>query len=451
MSTAPPSHAGTQPQNRMEVDSVPNPAAGSSNNNGNRPSTDQKGKSSGKNKRPDPPDSQQPAAPTVVTAPTPGVDTPNPAKRQRNEPALAEPAGPNAGAIDDYVAGLDSLEQLLEDRGVFVPPQFETRAVIYGIEPKDYFALAGRATRTYWDQAPEPKVLAHLPGDWFRKDPTITVRTIKAVAALVTGNAELEVLPPRPDNTRLATNAIYVPTLITNITDTEKTMLLHFPLFSTQLGTIVTMPYDFVPSTFVCQLGESCLEGTLAHVGAIRTFVCDAIMKTGGGPYRTIERNFDRIAKHYTTTEQRAEYIANTTRIVPLDVNIRNDDGSQSVRTLFNVYVRSPTADHRAHQRWLDCFQRLTWYVRASSLSTVTAYVCMHCSGRTHPSGMCPYTKQVFGPNFVDTKFPDWKQSPAYLTQNSSSSKGRGGHRGSGGRRGQSSTRGRGGSRGGRR
>lgn len=442
MSTSVPLQTGPQPQNLMEVDSTPGAAGSATTTN---TTNDTKGK-----KRANPPDSQPAAAPTSAPeAPTPGTDTLNPAKRQRSEPD--QPAGPTADAIDDFVAGIDSLEQLLADRGVFVPPQFETRAVIYGIEPKEYLALVGRATRTFWDQAPGPKLYAHLPGDWYRKDPTTTVRTIKAVASLVTGSSDLEVLPPRPDNPRIAANALYVPTLITNITDTERTMLLHFPLFSTQLGTIVTMDYNFTPSTFVCQLGESCLEGSLAHVGAVRMFVCDAIKKTGGGPYRVIERNFDRISKHFTNAEQRAEYIANTTRVVPLDVSIRNDDGSQEVRTLFNVYVRSPTADHLAHQRWLDSFQRLTWYVRASSLSTVTPYVCTHCSGRTHPSGMCPYTKQVFGPNFLDTKFPDWKSSPANQAQNSSPSKGRGGHRGSGGRRGQGSSRGRGSSRGGRR
>lgn len=147
----------------------------------------------------------------------------------------------------------------LAARGIFAPP-FERKYRIDGINRKEYLYLAGATTLGTWDNLKGHKVLAHIPNDWYRLDPTTTVRIVSKVAKLVTGNDNLSVLPAIPKSAKLAeATATYIPTLIVNITAEDEKALLAVPLFSTDQGTIVTKSYAFSPSWFICQLGNTCL------------------------------------------------------------------------------------------------------------------------------------------------------------------------------------------------
>ncbi len=56
----------------------------------------------------------------------------------------------------------------------------------------------GPTTQGTWDNLKGHKVLAHIPNDWYRLDPTTTIRIVSRVAKLVTGNDNLSVLPATP-------------------------------------------------------------------------------------------------------------------------------------------------------------------------------------------------------------------------------------------------------------
>lgn len=333
----------------------------------------------------------------------PDVQPPQPPKRPAPDATTAEATpGP-----PEPQAPLASLEE----RGIVVPP-FEKKFRIEGLNRKEYLYLAGPTTRGVWDALKDPKVLAHIPNDWYRLDPTTTIRIVSRVAKLITGNSTLSVLPATPKFPKLAeAGAKYIPTLIVDISAEDEEALLSAPIFSTVHGTIVTKSFTFPPDCFICQVGDTCLTGDdPQHVSALRQAVQDFIKKAGSGPNRVISSSYDNIPDTVTNTTDRATYIAATVRVEPIVLGIRHDDGSQDTRTRFNIFALPPTNHYAKHQGWVDAFTRVELYdTMYGPVRPVESYQCTHCSAQSHPSGLCPYMLDLAAHGFQDTAFPDRK------------------------------------------
>lgn len=143
----------------------------------------------------------------------------------------------------------------------------DSEYAIEGTTRRELLALAGKATMAIWDKARDPKVIAHIPGNQYRRDPSVTVSMVYNVAIAITGNTDLIFLPATPATSdKWPEQHMYVPTLIRNMSMEDHSKLTAHRLFSTVYGTIVTLPYHFKPLPFIMQIGDMNLTCNPLHI-----------------------------------------------------------------------------------------------------------------------------------------------------------------------------------------
>jgi len=114
--------------------------------------------------------------------------------------------------------------------------------------------------------------------------------------------------------------------------------------------------------------------------------------------YRALHRFNDRIPDEYNTSaDARANYIASTVEVIPINLKERDRDGSHSTRTRFNIYVESPTFIHSKFNEWLDIFSKYYFRTKWGVITRSEPFLCFHCGSRAHPSGLCAYLTDVPG------------------------------------------------------
>ncbi|KAF8191389.1 hypothetical protein BJ912DRAFT_1142484 [Pholiota molesta] len=216
--------------------------------------------------------------------------------------------------------------------------------------------------------------------------------------------------------------------------------LLKFPLFSTEMGTVATLPYNFGPTRFLCTLGDTNLKNVDEHRAAIRTQIMETVLHAGSQAYRKVNESFDHIPHdHISNATARTTYIAHSIAIEGYDIIIKQNN-NKLTKPRFNVYAYPPSLSSKKHQEWVDLFGRMSITTRYGPAFVLEQFYCRHCSGRTHPTGLCPYLTLD---GFRDTEFPETGEHPNSSNQRTrgSSFRGRGGRGSRGGNRGRGSMR----------
>lgn len=125
--------------------------------------------------------------------------------------------------------------------------------------------------------------------------------------------------------------------------------------------------------------------------------------------YRKIGATYNNIPAQYTTNATRAQYIASTVRVNATTISLGRSTqalmpmGAPTERARFSLFAELPSLIPDRNKEWIECFTRLQLIGGYGPLHVVDTFFCTHCSGRTHPSGLCPYPS-ING--FADMQLP---------------------------------------------
>ena len=134
---------------------------------------------------------------------------------------------------------------------------------------------------------------------------------------------------------------------------------------------------------------------TIVQRSVIRTLF-DEDSETSKKVAGFIDKIRDNVPPHLSSSEA-FQFIRETVKVDVLEVFV---PGTRILTPVYNIYIHPPTQLEEGIKRWKNWIENQRFYAGRYGVGMKYnhSFNCNHCKSIDHPSGLCPYTKNVPNP-----------------------------------------------------
>lgn len=255
---------------------------------------------------------------------------------------------------------------------------------IHGWNAENVFDGLDANLRELWALEPHPKFLAYPFPQGGLEDPVTTVGHIKLALGRAFPGSDAKV--GYPVQSKLPHAPTPVCFMVAGLDDGQTQAAIAQRCFASEHCTFFTIPFSPDITDYVCTLERFTLEATEGHI--VLTLLRDQLLRSEDVMHFICTYNDALEQRAYQDINEVLQIVADTARVTPLEMGVRGG----GAKTVWRVYIKSPTQDIQAHERWVNIVSTLNYCTAFKGAGRPLLFsACNRCKSYDHPTGLCAF------------------------------------------------------------